>query len=368
MNTPTTSSCFMQHIGTAVPERHLDAEQGIEMLKQSCADPRTARLLQRVARLTGIEKRHLAALDYPFDGVDGESLYLRPERQPNGPGMGARTAAFHKSAGPLVKRLLEGFPPEALARIDTLITASCTHASAPGLEVPILLHTPVPTSVDRWNLGFMGCSAALAAMRLVHQTAALRRRALIVACELSSLHYQYTDRLDQMTANMLFADGAAAMILSSEPSGLEVVGCRCVSLPEAAGQMAWFGGDHGLRMELAQELPDTIAAHLRPAVEGLLADCGMTIADVDHWLSHPGGPQILDSVEKCLDLPDGALAISRSVLRSYGNMSSPTIVFILKALLASGARGRIVAMAFGPGLTIELVLLHANGRAPPILS
>lgn len=360
MSARPTSACYVQYIATAVPEKWLDKEHGADLLKQSCADARTAKLLQRVARLTGIERRHLAALDYQFDGGDGDSLYRRPDRQPHGPGMGARTEAFHKASGPLVTRALAALPPESLARVESLVTVSCTHASAPGLEMPILTNTPVPPTVDRWNLGFMGCSAGLAAVRLIHQTAALERHALIVACELSSLHFQYTDHIDQMTANLLFADGAAAMILSPEPSRLRVVGARCMGLPQAAQQMIWFAGDYGLQLELSQDLPDTLAAHLPEAVTEFLAGYGLSAHEVDHWLVHPGGPQVLEAVEKSLALPKDALALSWSVFKGYGNMSSPTIFFIMKELMATTATGHVVAMAFGPGLTIELVLLRID--------
>jgi predicted naringenin-chalcone synthase len=360
MSADSNGACYVHHIGTAVPERWLDKEHQADLLVQSCANPRNARLLQRVARLTGIEKRHLAALDFQFDGGEGDLLYRRPDRQPQGPGMGARTAAFNKSAGLLVKRALETLPRESLAQTDTLVTVSCTHASAPGLELPIMTWAPIPATVDRWNLGFMGCSAGLAGMRLVHHTTALRRRALIVACELSSLHFQYTDRTDQMTANLLFADGAAAMILSPERSAVRVVGCGCVGLPAAAGQMVWFAGDHGLQLELSQDLPDTIAAHLRGIVSEFLSEYGTSIEAVDHWLAHPGGPQILEAVEKSLALPKDALKLSWSVFRTFGNMSSPTIFFIMKELFKTKPHGQVVAMAFGPGLTIELVLLHVN--------
>jgi predicted naringenin-chalcone synthase len=195
-------------------------------------------------------------------------------------------------------------------------------------------------------------------MRLVHGMADTTPRALIVACELSSLHFQYSDELDQLTANLLFADGAAAMSLSSAPAAARVLACRSVAAPAHADQMVWFADDHGLRLHLSQELPDTLAALVPETVGSFLADHGTSCAAVDHWLVHPGGPQILDAVQQALGLPADALQLSRAVLRRHGNMSSPTIFFILKDLLASGADGRCVAMAFGPGLTIELVLLE----------
>jgi predicted naringenin-chalcone synthase len=124
--------------------------------------------------------------------------------------------------------------------------------------------------------------------------------------------------------------------------------------------MVWFADDHGLRLELSQDLPDTLAACVPDVVRGFLADNGTSVAAIDHWLVHPGGPQILDAVERSLGLPADALQRSRSVLSRYGNMSSPTIFFILKELLEARLDGRCVAMAFGPGLTIELVLLEID--------
>jgi len=363
-NDERAAACFVQQIGTAVPERSLDLGQSASFLKDSFANPRSAKLFQRVAKLTGIDKRYLAALDFQREGAAGDSLFRLPQEQPHGPGMGARTAAFEKAAAPLVLRALRAFSPENLKRVDTLVTVSCTHASSPGLEQPIFLHTPVPPTVDRWNLGFMGCSAGLAGMRLLHQRAALRRTSLLVACELSSLHFQYTEELDQMTANLLFADGAAAMILSPEPSPVHLVDCRSVAVPQLADQMVWFAGDHGLQLRLSQDLPDTLAAHLPAAVDRFLLDNRVTRGNVDHWLVHPGGTQILDAVERSLHLSPDALRWSRGVYRRYGNMSSPTILFIMKDLFESEAGGTALAMAFGPGLTIEMVLLRVGIASP----
>lgn len=359
MTDARSAPVFIQQIGTAVPERSLDLEESAQLLQASCINPRSSKLLHRLVKLTGIERRHLAALDYQ-DGNAGDVFYRPASDQPRGPGMSARTAAFEDAAGPLVLRAISSFSTERLRAVDSLITVSCTHASSPGLEGPIFRSSPMSPSVDRWNLGFMGCSAALAAMRLVHQRAALRRTSLIVACELSSLHFQYTDELDQMTANLLFADGAAAMMLSPEPASARVVDCRCLAVPELADQMVWFAGDNGLRLRLSSDLPESLSAHVPPAVDNFLRSNGLSRERVDHWLVHPGGTQILDAVQQSLRLPVDALRHSREVYRRYGNMSSPTIFFILRNVLESGARGWTVAMAFGPGLTVELVLLQLD--------
>ncbi len=364
MNERPSPACFVQQIGTAVPERSLDNEQSSSFLKDSFSNPRSARLFQRVAKLTDIRKRHLAALDFQLDGPEGK-LFLLPNEQPKGPGMSARTEAFEKSAGPLILRALREFSPKLLEQVDTLVTVSCTHASSPGLELPILTRTPVPTTADRWNLGFMGCSAGLAGIRLIHQRAALNRTSLLVACELSSLHFQYTDELDQMTANLLFADGAAAVLLSPDPSAVQVLDACSIAVPEMADQMVWFAGDHGLQLRLSQDLPETLASHLPVAVDRFLQANELDRSRVDHWLVHPGGTQILASVEQSLRLPPDALRWSWDVYRRFGNMSSPTIFFIMKEFFESKSSGTAVAMAFGPGLTIELVLMRIDGNVAP---
>lgn len=357
MKFDSTVGCYIRQIGTAVPEPWLDSDGSADLLRYACISARGAKLLQRVSRLTGIRKRHAIALNYQSRDPADNAMYQPSEVQPHGPGMSARTAAFDQEAGPLVLRALGGFAPQTLEAVQTLVTVSCTHASSPGLERPILTQTPVPAGVDRWNLGFMGCSAALAGIRLAKQAEAQGRECLVVACELSSLHFQYSDQLDQMTANVLFADGAAVVLLSPQPGPARVVACRCVAAPQHAEQMVWYAGDHGLQLRLAQELPDTLAAHLPEVVDVFLRDNGLTRAGVQHWLVHPGGPQILDAVQNCLGLAENALEDSRAIFREFGNMSSPTILFILKRVLEKQASGRAMALAFGPGLTIEMVLL-----------
>jgi predicted naringenin-chalcone synthase len=352
------TQCYLNDIVTAVPEAHLQAKDAMPLLQGVAINTRSARLLRRLLRLTGIKKRHLAILDHQTTLADDDALYRPASEQPHGPGMLDRGRVFNQAASELVKRLLAQLSTESIAEAQTLITVSCTHASSPGLELPVFLNAPLNADVQRWNLGFMGCSAALAAMRLVHR-ATSGTSALVVCCELSSLHFQYTDQIDQMTANLLFADGAAAMILGPRPSRIKVLDCCCSTFAPYADQMVWEAGDHGLRLHLSPELPDTLADHLPAAVDALLDANDLDRTAIDHWLVHPGGPQILDAVESSLGLSAGTLGASREVLGEYGNMSSPTILFILKHCI-DRAQGHVVLVAFGPGLTIELALLHVR--------
>lgn len=351
-------ACYLEQIATALPRQVLRREQAAALLQDGCINRRSLKLMQRILRLTGIEQRHLAALDFQAAGAGPGSLFRPTAEQPHGPGMEERGRCFDAAAGELVRAALAQLDRGRLACVDTLVTASCTHASSPGLEHPVFAHGAVPATVDRWNLGFMGCSAALAALRLAHGLVAARRTCLIVACELSSLHFQYTDETDQMTANLLFSDGTAAALVSPRPSSVRVLDCACTCLPEMADQMRWYAASSGLKLKLSQELPATLAAHLPETVRRLLARNNVSLSDVRHWLVHPGGPEILDSVEGALELPAGAVDVSREVLRNFGNMSSPTILFIFQRFVELQRRGLALAMAFGPGLTIELALLQ----------
>jgi predicted naringenin-chalcone synthase len=358
-------AAYIHAIATAVPEAALTTQRAAKMLEGIYPDARTARLMAKLLPHTGIERRHLAALETQENLDDPDGLYRRAIDQPEGPGMDARSQAFDEAADRLVTRLLRPMARLELAEVASLITVSCTHASSPGLERVVFKRTTVPHGVDRWNLGFMGCSAALAALRLARRNRTAPT--LVVACELSSLHFQYSADLEQLTANLLFADGAAAVLLHERPSPAHIVHGRCVAIPDFAEQMVWRAGDFGLRLSLSPELPATLAAHLPVAVQGFLTEVELSAAQIDHWLIHPGGPQILDAVEDALDLTEGELCFSRLILRRYGNMSSPTILFILRAALEAGVEGRLILIAFGPGLTIEMVLIEISGPVREIL-
>lgn len=351
---------YIQALQTAVPGSALTQDEAVERMRVVYPDERTHRLLRRLTRHTSINQRHLAAMDWQDTN---DPLYLpRCEGAELGPGMGVRSERFDRAIAELVPAAVGRLDQSALAEIRSLITISCTHASSPGLEGPLFKSLPIPRNVSRWNLGFMGCSAGLSGLRLARQLEPGQQAALLVTCELSSLHFQYHPAIDQMTANMLFADGCAAALLSSEAGPVAVRAARAVHLPEHADQMVWFADDHGLRLHLSQELPDTLGNGIGQAVDDFLAEAGLTRADIANWLVHPGGPQILDSVEQALALPTGTLDLSRGVLRDYGNMSSTTVFFILQRMVAAKAKGPCVAMAFGPGLTIELVLLELSGN------
>ncbi|NCX99917.1 MAG: hypothetical protein EBX35_15425 [Planctomycetia bacterium] len=182
--------------------------------------------------------------------------------------------------------------------------------------------------------------------------------------ELCSLHFQYGDHDDHVVANSLFADGAAAAVCrtsrhpepAARPWRLRHQASRI--LPGSQREMGWLIGDHGFEMSLSARVPDLIASHLAPAVVAMLSAAGVSPAAVASWAVHPGGPRILTAVEAALELPADALAASRRVLAEHGNMSSATILFVLDRLRAADTPGPCVALAFGPGLTVEMAVLE----------
>jgi len=178
--------------------------------------------------------------------------------------------------------------------------------------------------------------------------------------ELCSIHYHYGWNPQKMVANAIFGDGAAAVVggPAGSPGAWRVTATGSCLLPNSADAMTWTVGDQGFEMTLAKKVPGLIASNLRPWLEGWLARQGLTVNQVGSWAIHPGGPRILSAVEEALGLPREASAVARQVFAEYGNMSSPTVLFIIERLRRLNAVRPCVAMGFGPGLMAEVVLLR----------
>jgi alpha-pyrone synthase len=238
--------------------------------------------------------------------------------------------------------------------ITHLVTASCTGFAAPGLDHAIAAHLGLDEAVARTNVGFMGCQAAIVALRLAHDAvrADPAARVLVVNLELCTLHLQERPEVEQLLCFLLFGDGCSAALVSAEPEGLRLDGFRCALMPEAREQIAWRVGDNGFDMVLSGEVPKSLTRALPPRLPDLLDGAGPEAFDL--WAVHPGGRSVLDAVEESCRPPQGALAASRAVLAAHGNMSSPTVMFVLRDMMAAREAGRRgIAMAFGPGLSAE---------------
>jgi predicted naringenin-chalcone synthase len=265
-------------------------------------------------------------------------------------------------AGAAAEQALDNaaIPPAAITH---LVTVSCTGFFAPGLDIGLIKRLGLPPTVGRLHVGFMGCHGALNALRAAQAWVDADPAAVVLVCaaELCSLHFRYGCDPDTLVANALFADGAAALVGRSSAAGDDawrMVAAGSCLMPDAEDGMTWRIGNHGFQMTLSPRVPDLIAAHLRPWLEGWLASRGRRLEDLNSWAVHPGGPRILTSVARALGLPETTFATSAEILAECGNMSSPTVLFILQRLQQQGARRPCLALGFGPGLVAEAALLE----------
>jgi predicted naringenin-chalcone synthase len=272
---------------------------------------------------------------------------------------------YEAEAADLAMQAVKALDLGAPQSITHLIVASCTGFVAPGLDCLLADVLGLRRGLDRTLIGFMGCSAAIPALRTAAQTvrADPTARVLVVNLELCTLHLQESSDLESVLSFLLFGDGCAAALVSAEPFGLALDDFRSVLIPDSQGMITWRIGDHGFLMHLSGQVPARIAQALRqerenPDPKGILR--GEGVQAIDLWAVHAGGRTVLDAVEVGLGLAADMLGASRGVLESFGNMSSATVMFVLermmrKARLGSAANGyqRGMAMAFGPGMAAE---------------
>ena len=322
--------------------------------------------LQALYRRTRIERRGSVLLEQPA-GCEPRQTFMPPacDSLDQGPTTDARMQRYAADAPLLAlaaaREALEC--AEVFAReITHLITISCTGFAAPGIDIRLIKSLRLPRSVARTHVGFMGCHGALNGLRVAAALAGTRRHARVLLCatELCSLHYQYGPAAENLVANAIFADGAGAVVCGRPRAATEWRLTRSGSclFPNSEDAMSWRVGDHGFEMRLSARVPELIARHLRPWLETWLAKAGLSLAAIGSWAIHPGGPRILEQVAAALDLPRSATEDSARVLTECGNMSSPTVLFILERLWRQAARLPCVALAFGPGLAAEAALFQ----------
>ncbi len=361
-------------LGTSVPSGNVSPEEGLQIARVIGGPvSRGSGILSAVYHNSGNKNRYLVhgrdVVDDLCNGTRLSGSTFLPNGDPNflGPTTAQRSQQYAREAPilalPAATAALKqsGFSADSITH---LVTVSCTGFAAPGVDLALITSLGLPRTVERTNVGFMGCHGAINGLRVASALAAdPRNRILMVAIELCSLHYHFRDEAEKVVANALFADGCAALVGGSEsaPTGFaprwRVAATGSCLIPETGHAMSWTIGDHGFEMTLAKQVPKMIAAHLNDWMTRWLADNGLSVKDVSSWAVHPGGPKILEAVEQTLELPANALDPSRSVFASHGNMSSPTVLFIINEMAKQGARGPCVMLGFGPGLTAEAVLL-----------
>jgi predicted naringenin-chalcone synthase len=353
-------------LGVAVPPRIAHQDEAAELSPRFCnADSRQARMLKMLYRKSRVETRHTVAIRGDHGPLVERIPYYPLATGPDdrGPTTHQRMGWYEQEAPPLALAASRNALSDAdlgPEDITHLVTVSCTGFFAPGVDALLIEQLGLSRGVHRTHVGFMGCHGALNGLRAASAFAAdPEARVLLCAVELCSLHFAYGWDPEMLVANTLFADGAAALVGKGggESEGWRVQASGTLLMPESEEAMSWRIGDHGFRMTLSPLVPERIRSHLAGWLTEWLGEQGLAIEDVGSWAVHPGGPRILDAVEAALELPDEALAVSRDILRTHGNMSSPTVLFIVERMRREEAPRPCVALAFGPGLVVEAALL-----------
>jgi predicted naringenin-chalcone synthase len=337
-------------IGTAVPDARYGQMHICEQLLPAFDNSHRA---PAVFRATDIDGRHSVV-----DELDW--LVANPSN-------GERMVAYMTHALPLGVRAIEqalGAVSWTAAEIDHLILASCTGVDCPGLDVRIAETLGMSSYLRRATIVGMGCQALLPSLYQASNTVQIRpeARVLVLTLELCTLHFQHGRTLKNMLGSALFADGASAVVIGNgNRPGPQLLDSMTFSDYQSQAEMAFHPGDTGYQIILSGKIPKLIGARIGYLMDRFLGPHGLQVEDINHWVVHPGGMAILDQVQQQLELPETALDHSRAVLRQYGNMSSATLLFVLRRTIeqsqpAAGDYG--ILLGFGPGLTIELGLLR----------
>ena len=339
-----------------------------ELKKRMGGRPAVDRLIDTAANYSGIDSRYIVIPDAEENALsrfysDSKS-YIKPDTK-------TRMKEYEKWSKLLTKEAVRKLLAETNfdpSKINRLITISCTGFFAPGLDHFLMTEFNIPRSAKRTNIGFMGCAASLIGcntiLEALHSSADEEVNALLVSVELCSLHLQTEASRDNILANMIFADGAAAALFSNTPaqiahSKMNLVSTSSIMFENSSDFMGWKIGNFGFEMILSSDLPRIILEVAIPELHKILASYGLQSEQIHHWALHPGGRAILDSLQTGLHLSEEKMTSSRNVLRNYGNMSSASILFVLKDLIERGTVKKdeyCCAVAFGPGLTMEVAL------------
>ena len=340
------AQAYLNAIGTAVPDQDIH-QPFLDWALARIPDPRRAKLFERMVARSGLEHRWSVLPPAPCGGspaerggfYGGETL----------PGTGERMRLYGELAPALAIRAIDGLHAD-FSGVTHLIVASCTGFVAPGVDQIIARKLGLSPEVERLLVGYMGCYAAVVALRSARHIVRSEpdARVLVVTVELCSLHLHEMDDVESMLAGLQFGDGAAAALVTADAAGIALGQPFSATLPQSDELIRWDITDQGFAMQLSGEVPGRIGAALaEPEMRERIVNGG-----VDRWAVHAGGRSILDAVENALQLPPDSLDDSRAVLKAFGNMSSSTLMFVLQRQLGLKTESG-VAIAFGPGLAAE---------------
>ncbi|WP_346238224.1 type III polyketide synthase [Niabella insulamsoli] len=353
-------------ISTAVPPYKQTQMQIYEVVKSIHADTAAEqRALKFMYNSSGIATRYAAVPDFNLehkrkDLLTGDGAAL---------GLEHRLKIYENAALDLATEAIENCLPNDItpSAITHLITVSCTGMQAPGLDLAIIKQLGLRPNIYRTSVNFMGCYAAIHGLKQAHYITEAEpdAKVLVICVELCTLHFQKSKTVDNITSTIIFGDGAAAVLVEGEGSrtpGWDIKGFYSEINFEGIDDMAWKISADGFLMTLTNKVPDILEAKCQSIIDNALTYYGVNASDIPFWCVHPGGRKILESIEKGTFVTKEQLAPSYEILKAYGNMSSPTVLFVLDKICKMAAQSpdirKIVGMAFGPGLTLETFYLQ----------
>jgi predicted naringenin-chalcone synthase len=362
----TKSLSKIVSIGTAVPAYCHQQMNILEFMQQvyaaTEADKRKMRFLYHQS---GIEQRYSVIPDYSREIQDWK-FYPQSESLEPFPTLELRMTMYNKHAPLLSVDAIRDCLNHAHNPKDIthLITVSCTGMSAPGLDLQVMELMDFEKDIFRTSVNFMGCYAAIHALKIADAICKTDKnsKVLIVCTELCTLHFQQENTMDNITASLLFGDGSAAVLMTgseNELPGLHLDNFHSEVIPKGRRDMAWELSSSGFIMTLSGYIPELIEQDFSAILHRALAKENSNLNDVTDWCIHPGGKRILEAIHKSLHLTNGQLNCSYDVLKEFGNLSSASILFVLKKMLHTKKEMRkLVGAAFGPGLTVETFTAH----------
>ncbi len=359
-------------IGTAVPEYSTSQDTILQFMHQAYNDPTASRKLNVLFHQSAINSRHSAIPD--FSDTDQRSLFPLTHEIPT---VTERIDVFKQKALPLSVKAIEN----AFKNIQTsvaefgithLIAVTCTGIYNPGLDIELMEELDLPPDTFHTGLNFIGCNAAFPALRIADSIVKSQAdaRVLVVCVELCTLHFQPKNDIDNLLSNTIFGDGAASVIMVSESfaneqnlKGFSLKGFSPILLKRGKDLMGWNVNSVNFEMILDAGIPDFLGEELGQLMIAVSEKLHLTPENIHHWAVHPGGKKILEAVQRRLQLKNDELKHSYAVLRNYGNMSSPTILFVLNELLKSNPKSgeTVFAMGFGPGISIDTASMVCHG-------
>ena len=349
-------------IGTALPRYKHNQQEILDFMSRIYAyNEKDRRKLKFLYHQSGISQRYSVLADYSRP-PEKWAFYPPTENLEPFPSLEKRMQVFNQfapalSAASIRNCLQNNISPK---EITHLITVTCTGLSAPGLDLQLMELLDLTKNIFRTSVNFMGCYAAIHALKLANAICKCEPAAkvMIVCTELCTLHFQQEATMDNITSSLLFGDGSAAVLLTGgedKTAGFRIKGFYAEVKPKGKSDMSWALSSTGFAMTLRSYVPGLIEEDFKNLVENALLKTGISRESITDWCIHPGGRKILEAIEKSLDLPKEKLQPGYEVLNDFGNMSSPTILFVLDRIFkkAKAEKQTIFGAAFGPGLTME---------------